>query len=511
MATEGRFTPSMLLLVALVVGVLLVPLVFFRFQRDHASFAYIALCWLKGLAPYTDVPIHQFPGQIMLYAGVFKLLGVSEIAVRAADLVLQVSAGLALAGIVARFTRPLTGLLAAILFALQYVGAGPWNTSNRETYQIAFLLPIIYWLMFGGLRPWLDKVAALVAGAVVMLALLIKPTIGLVLLPLAWVIFSPGTVAQPLGIWRRRVPFMLLGGVLLTAVSFGLFARHLGAAYELLITYNAEIYSRLSPFKGIRSQLLSAFLFQGLYFIPFVCLVWVREQRPMLIRLLAIHIGLIVAVLVQGRGFLYQCWAVFPFQLLWTALFIDCVVGRTFAVCRGSGQHKSSLLAGTAVFLLVLGIPFDNSATLSSYAGALADPSLAQGVSAPVWDETIAWIRSHVRPGERMFFFGHDMGVQFLMQIPPISRVTTGVLDLRDETLNTHPLMLRLKLRMMADLERAPPTWILVAVYDETWISQSGLKSLHAFPAFEDFLRRGYVVVRSSQTGYVVFRRRPPA
>jgi hypothetical protein len=501
----------MLLLVALVVGALLMPLVFFRLQRDQASFAYIALCWLNGLAPYTDLPTQQFPGQLMLYAGIFKLLGVSEIAVRAADLILQVIAALALAGIVARFTRPLTGFLAAVLFALQYVGAGPWNTSNRETYQIAFLLPIIYWLMFGGLRPWLDKVAAVVAGVVVTLVLLIKPTIGLALLPLAWVIFSPGTSAQPPGVWRRRVPFIILGGVLLAAVCARLFAGHWTAAYEFLVTFNAEIYSKLLPFEDIRSQLLSAFFFQGLYLVPFVCLVWGSEQRPVLIRLFAIHVGLFVAVLVQGRGFVYQCWAVSPFLLLWTTLFIDCVVGRTFAACRGSGQRKSSLLAGTAVFLLVLGIPYGSPAMFSSYAGVLADGSLTQGLMAPVWDETIAWLRVHVRPGERMFFFGHDMGVQFLMRIPPISRVTTGVLDLRDETLNTHPLMLRLKQRMMADLERAPPAWILVAVYDETWISKSGVKSLHSFPAFADFLRRGYVVVRSSQTGYVIFRRRPPA
>jgi hypothetical protein len=510
-ATGGRFTLPMLLLVAFVVGVLLMPLVFFRFQRDQAHFAYVALCWLKGLVPYADLPTHQFPGQLMLYAGIFKLLGVSEIAVRTADLILQVIAGLALAGIVARFTRPLTGFLAAILFALQYVCIDPWNASNRETYQIAFLLPTIYWLMFGSLRPWLDKVAALAAGAVVMLVLLIKPTIGLALLPLAWVIFSPGSSAQPPGVWRRRLPFIILGGVLLAALCGGLFSGHWADAYEFLVTYNVEIYSKALSFEDIRSQLLSSFLFQGLYFIPFVCLVWGRKQRPVLIRLLAIHIGLIVAVLVQGRGFPYQSWVVFPFLLLWTALFIDYVVARTFAAYRGSGEHRWPLLAGMAVFLLVLGIPYGNAATLSSYSGMLADPSLTQGPLAPTWDETITWIHAHVRPGERVFFFGHDTGVQFLMQIPPISRVTTGVLDLRDDRLNAHPLMVRLKHQMMTDLERDPPAWILVAVYDESWFSRSGVRSLHSFRPFADFLLRRYELVKSSQTSYVIFRRRPPA
>ena len=510
-ATGGRFTPSMLLLMVLIVGVLLMPLVFFRFQRDQAHFAYVAWCWLKGLVPYADLFSHQFPGQFMLYVGIFKLFGVSEIAVRTADLILQVSAGLALAGIVARLTRPLTGIVAAILFAVQYVSMGPWNTSSRETYQLAFLLPITYWLMFGDLRPWLDKVVALVAGAVVMLVVLIKPTISLALLPLAWLIFSPGTSAQPPGVWRRRAPFLVLGGVLLAVLCGGLFAKHLAAAYEFLVTYNVEVYSKLAPLEGIRSQILSSFLFQGLYFIPFVCLVWGRKQRPVLLRLLAINIGLIAAVLVQGRGFPYQLWAAVPFLLLWTVLFIDCIVERTFASCRGSGERQFPLLAGMAVFLLVLGIPYGNLGVLSSYGGVLGDPSLTQDPLAPLWDETIAWIHSHVRPGEPVFFFGHDTGVPFLMRIPPISRATTGVLDLRDEALNAHPLMLRLRHRMMTDLERDPPAWILVAVYDETWISKSGVKSIHSFPAFADFLRRGYQVVKSSPTAYVIFRRRPPA
>jgi hypothetical protein len=509
-ATEGRFTLSMLLLVAFVLGALLMPVVFFRFQRDQAHFAYIALSWLKGLAPYADVPTHQFPGQLLLYAGIFKLLGVSEIAVRTVDLIFQVIAGLALAGIVARFTRPLTGFLAAILFALHYVVLGPWNTSNRETYQIAFLLPVIYWLMFGRLRPWLDKVAALGAGAVMMLVLLIKPTIGLALLPLAWVVCSPGSSAQPPGVWRRRVPFILLGGALMAALCGGLIARHWTAAYETLIVYNMEIYSKLMPFEGIYSQLLSGFLFQGLYFIPFVCLIWGKEQRRDLIRLLAVHIGLIVDVLVQGRGFPYQSWAVFPFLLLWTALFIDWVGALTFSACRGLGERRRPWVAGTVVFLLVLGIPQGQAAMLSSYRGTVANPSLTQGPLAPVWDETVAWTHAHIKPGERVFIFGHDTGMQFLMRIPPISRVTTGVFDMRDDRLNTHPLMLRLKHQMMADLERAPPEWILVARYDETWLGKSGVDSLRFFRPFADFLLRRYEAVKAGQLGYLIFRRRPP-
>jgi len=48
-------------------------------------------------------------------------------------------------------------------------------------------------------------------------------------------------------------------------------------------------------------------------------------------------------------------------------------------------------------------------------------------------------------------------------------------------------------------------------VYDETWISRSGAASVHSFRPFADFLRRRYEMLKSSQSGYVIFRRLPPA
>ena len=161
-----------------------------------------------------------------------------------------------------------------------------------------------------------------------------------------------------------------------------------------------------------------------------------------------------------------------------------------------------------AVLLLVVGLPRESPATLGGYVWALANRSFARGPMAPVWDAAVGWIRTHVEPGERVFVFGHDVGVQFLARIPPLSRVPTGVLDLRDDALNAHPFMVRLKQRLMTDLERDPPAWILVAAYDETWISKSGVESLPAFGPFGDFLRQRYVSVQSDLTSYEVFKRR---
>ena len=148
---------------------------------------------------------------------------------------------------------------------------------------------------------------------------------------------------------------------------------------------------------------------------------------------------------------------------------------------------------------------------LSSYADVLAHASLTQGPVAPAWDETIVWLRAHVRPEQRVFFFGTDTCVQFLMRIPPVSRVITGIPDFRSDTLNSHPLILRLKNRMMMDLDWASSEWILLATHDESWPAKTGVASLPSFPGFANFLQRRDQVIKSSQTAYVVFHLRPPA
>jgi hypothetical protein len=156
----------------------------------------------------------------------------------------------------------------------------------------------------------------------------------------------------------------------------------------------------------------------------------------------------------------------------------------------------------------VLDLSRDTPRVVNQYVTVLADRQFAQGDLAPIWDSAVEWIRQHTGRGERIFIVGHDSGVQFLARIPPISRVSNGILELRSDELNQHALVLRLKERLMSDLEDDPPQWILLAAYDESWINKSGADSLSAFKPFEDFLRDRYDVVQSNLSSYVIFRRR---
>ena len=165
---------------------------------DFARISILAL--VQGLTEF--LPISS-SGHLVLAQ---ESMGMRQPAL-ALDVALHVVACVALAALTARFTRPLTGLLAAAFYAVFYVQLGPWNSANRETYQIALLLPVVFWLIRDPLPGHWDRVVSLAAGAIVAFAALIKPTIGLVVLVLAC--FELGFVEQP----------PLLGGDLLALRS----------------------------------------------------------------------------------------------------------------------------------------------------------------------------------------------------------------------------------------------------------------------------------------------------
>jgi hypothetical protein len=220
----------------------------------------------------------------------------------------------------------------------------------------------------------------------------------------------------------------------------------------------------------------------------------------------AIHAGLVAATLVQGKGFSYQVWLAFPLCLFWTGLFLDGVVARVWA-SRGEGERRPSWLAAAAIVFLAIGLPAGNGDLFKSYGVMLADPGRTQGNLAPLWDQTVTWLRANVGARERVFFFGHDPGVSFLMRLPPVTR--TVALDLQDDKVNAHPLMAGRKQRMMEELAQAPPDWILVATYDGSWLTKNGIESLKANRPLLAFLHDRYERVPSTQTAYWVFHRQP--
>jgi hypothetical protein len=491
----------MLALAGVVLVLVLLPLVRFRLERDQAHFAYLAQTWLAGYLPYADNVTQQWPGQLLIFAAVFKVFGQSAVALRAVDLVLQMVAGLSLIVLAAALARPLTGLVTAVLVAMAYVLLGPWDTTNRETFQVVVLLPILAWLLLSDARGIADRIFAACAGAGVALAILIKPTFGLVLPPLLWMLVSPPVPGAAARRWSR-LGIASLGALAVLVLTFVLLRRALPAAYEQVIAYNVQVYAQLSS--GVtRPGMVLDLLKSGLFVIPIVIILLPPARRQIALRLAAVQVALVCDVVLQGKAFQYHLFATVPLMLLFYVVLIDLLVRR---LVESTGSRR---LRWIAVVLIALCLPRGPIAPLSAYAAALADDNstLSRGQYADIWAATADWMDRHIRCEDGVFIFGMDQGVQWLKALPPLSPASAGVMDPSDPVATRPPLSSKLRRRLVEDLERRRPLWILVAAYDASWLTKSGVDSLLASPELLELMKRSYVRVQNSPPYYVAFKR----
>ena len=494
------------MIVVILVGAaaVLTPVLAFRFERDQVQFAWVASLWLEGELPYVKIFAHQWPGQSLIYLLIFKIGGVSEFAVRAVDFALHAFAAVSLAAIVSRISRPLFGLFAALFYATHYVQMGPWNTSNRETYQVALLLPVIWWVTaVPRHRRALDDAVALLSGLVLGLVFLVKPTAGLALLAVAWMVIQP-SCKEAKALRGRRLAFGATGALIVIAGTAFVFRAHLPVVYQSIVTFNVSVYSKLSDGTGWSSALISCL--QGLCLFPAVLLLLSADRRPNAWRVLAVHVALAVGVVVQAKGFAYQLFAVVPFLILWGVVFAEVIGERAMSVVGQGGRlHRGLAVFATASLLVFLPEPVFPK--LVRYRDAVQGEGKAGAHLPPIWDATVEWLDENTKAADKILVYGLDQGVQFLRNDRPRWGAVMSTLYFRARGVNRHPLIIEARKDLHAAVMRDPPDWILAAKYDETPMSFSGIDSIRANPELSRLLDSRYVRL-PTELEYVVYRRR---
>lgn len=492
---RGRYTPAMLAVTLATTVVILAPTLLFRLERDQAHFAYFAQLWLDGVRPYVDVHAHQWPGQYLLYAVALKLFGMSELSIRIQDLLCQALCACALGASTARFTRPVVGLFAAIVYATGYVMVGPWSTANRETYQVALLLPVLHWVLFADWRPSADRVGALLSGVTVAVVVLIKPTVGLVVVPLAaalvWRTDLPPTRTPA----RARLAFAVAGAAGLFVIVGALFFGHFSDAVRDLIGFHRDVYGKLDTPLAMHAQLASELARRGLLFTPVACLLVRRPLRRAMVWILLTELALVASIVVQGKALAYHFALLTPFSVLAWLVCAHALVERWSPTLHRAHPAARAPIAAFFVAILATFVrPGADLVALDRYPSVVASYQWKrQGSLGPKWDAAAAWLRAHGDPTrEKIHVFGADDGLQFLLHLRNLSTTTAGILDVRNSALNDGPLIVERKRRLVDDLRRQRPEWILVSTFDETWLSRSGSGSLDAFPAFAQLLRDDY-------------------
>jgi hypothetical protein len=230
-------------LVALAV-VFAFPSFWYPFGRDQAAHAYIGWGWLHGFIPFRDAVDQKPPGIYFLYTLGSLIFGERQFGIRVLDF-----CGILLGGWLAtRATARIaprrageTGALILLVTGFYYTCFDYWDTAQAEIWQaLAVLAGVV--VLREATRP---RRAAFATGVLGGVALLFKPTAGVLCLGLAALLarraWSEG------GFRRERAARILrwgglqvLGGVSVLALAAAYFAAcgALGPAIDLAVRYN---------------------------------------------------------------------------------------------------------------------------------------------------------------------------------------------------------------------------------------------------------------------------------
>src|SRR5215472_7716946 len=105
---------------AFVALVFLLPTLAYGAGYDHGFLQYLGRGVLQGHWPYVSAFDTSFPGAILFHAAVIAIGGESILALRVADLLVQVATAVLLYRLTRQIAGPRAGLLAAAMYAIAY-------------------------------------------------------------------------------------------------------------------------------------------------------------------------------------------------------------------------------------------------------------------------------------------------------------------------------------------------------------------------------------------------------
>lgn len=503
---SGLFTGAGLALLALVV---LAPLLYYPFARDHGMYAVVAEAMGRGGMPYADAWDLKTPGIFFVFRAALALFGRVMWGVRVLELVSLAATALVLARTGSRLfpELPAAGPAGAAWFLL-FCGhnLNYWHTAQAESF---LLLPLALGIHFatGALqtdRKRLGLARAAIAGLCTGIVFVFKfPNI----LPLACclpLLFPDREAGKGL---RRRRPLALLAwfaasALLAPALTGAWFA--LGGAWgqmvETLFVF-APRYAGITVSPGLAAHGLK--VFAG-YFLPgqgLILLKWgalaglvvcLRSKYAPGRLVLPLWFLLSLAVIwVQGKFFHYHYLPLYmPLGLL---------AGTTAAAVAGriKGDEQARRRSGTVLVIILLALPFlldlgtirrhwrDARSAIGQYRDG-TDFSLAADL------EMADYLRRNTGPDDTVFIWGYETLVYFLADRRPASRFVSH------QPLASRWQMPGWREDLLADLRRERPARILVLRNDAmpavtgSTLDSAGL--LDEFPELKRFIERNYAL-----------------
>ena len=210
----------------------------FPWDIDAKTYAYVAQRILEGETPYRDVWEQKPPGILYTYALVFWMLGVHSTALIGAKLLIELVSLIVLYALVRRLYDPVTGLVAALLYAIFSSGI----VLQRALLQAEHPMMLFIVLSLFCLVQWTTARQTgwlLIAGVSAGLAITFKQNAAIVLAGPAAVVLLGRSVASRSSSsgrvdWWRLVPFV--AGALAPIAGWAVYFWARGALDDLYRT-----------------------------------------------------------------------------------------------------------------------------------------------------------------------------------------------------------------------------------------------------------------------------------
>jgi hypothetical protein len=395
---------------------------------DQALFDYIAWSHLQGDLYYAGAVEQNFPGKMVLHEIGIRLFGVEFWSFRAIDALLLGLATWAGAGFLWRTGFRSAPWIFLFLYPVIYVTSGYWTAGQRDIVAMGILMGAL--CLMGSPPSRRAGMASLAAGALVAMAVLIRPTylsalVGLLIFE--WLRFA----GEPARVWTARLGQSIalclgFGAVIGAAAWYGARLGVLDDFYQQAILFNLEAYQVPQP----RSRLVPPMLFvlsNSWHWIVVLGLlggaIW-GVQRGWSRGLLLI-VGLVAAVLLsyfaQNKGFGYHLGGLLPLMVVLIAAGVDGLNRWRREARRPALRHLAALGLLFAIALAGLGSAKklwayrDNAVALlhGDFAPVQHDPRQ------PVWadiSESVQIIREGSPPDAHVLQWGRVFVVPFLAE-----------------------------------------------------------------------------------------------
>jgi hypothetical protein len=423
----------------------------------------MAALLLEGRLPYLGSWDQNFPGVLLVHVPQILLFGRSQLAFHIWDMLLQLVGAYYLFRLALRFGGREAAILAPILSAFYYVQQGLWMAGERDTYVSILLLAAVYNIT----NIYSLRKRALLSGLLVGLAMLFRPTYGVLLLPF---------VVYLIGLHEKKEGINVVSGAILPVLGLTLvyvLAGGLRQLFDATILFNTQVYigqgSVFSVWEPIR-----------FYFpvIPFaVAGMWVLAQRD---RSFAFLIGLSFVACAASVVLLYR-HSVYHYHPAMTIFLLVSAIGIGRALqLLASKLHTRSLRlavtgAGIVMTLLFFSIQTLRGNTIKSvlfdlFAGKIysldeayrhyeGSPDFGVHIQKTVGD----YLNSHTLPGEPVQMFGPYSYPQYYSRTSTASRFQTlHALTMRKSGDPLTQMQQSWRQEYLSDLQRVRPKYFIV-------------------------------------------------